>query len=256
MGRVRERVGDKRVLALVKAFLRAGILTEQAGFEDTVTGTPQGGILSPLLANIALSTLDEHYARAWTAMGSEWKRRKRRARGEATFRLVRYADDFVVVLAGQRKHAEALVAETAAVLAPARYHALPGEDPHRAHRRGNRVPRLAHPAPPGLERPQLRLHLRLQAVACGGQGEGQGDHSLRTQPDARPAAAPAQPGAQGLVHLLPRRGLRSHLQLPARLRLAAGYLLAAPQAPQSGLALAETALPPEVVADRRRDGAL
>jgi hypothetical protein len=47
------------------------------------------------LANIALSALDEHYARAWMAMGSEWERRKRRARGEPTFRLVRYADDCV-----------------------------------------------------------------------------------------------------------------------------------------------------------------
>jgi Reverse transcriptase (RNA-dependent DNA polymerase) len=110
-------IGDKGVLSLVKAFLRAGIMTEQAGFDDTLTGTPQGGILSPLLANIALSALDQHYARAWAAMGSEWERRKRRARGEATFRLVRYADDCVAVLAGPRKHAEALVAETAAVLA-------------------------------------------------------------------------------------------------------------------------------------------
>jgi RNA-directed DNA polymerase len=106
------------VLALIKAFLRAGILTEHGGLEDAVTGTPQGGILSPLLANIALSALDEHFARAWAAMGSEWERRKRRARGEATYRLVRYADDFVVVLSGQRTHAEALIAETAAVLAP------------------------------------------------------------------------------------------------------------------------------------------
>jgi RNA-directed DNA polymerase len=118
IGRVSRRVADKRVLALIKAFLRASILTEHGGFEDTVTGTPQGGILSPLLANIALSALDEHFARAWTAMGSEWQRRKRRARDEATFRLVRYADDFVVVVSGRRTHAEALVAETAAVLAP------------------------------------------------------------------------------------------------------------------------------------------
>src|SRR5215210_3520734 len=110
MRRLRGRIGDKRVLALIKAFLRAGILTEHGGFEDTVTGTPQGGILSPMLANIALSALDEHFARAWTAMGSEWQRRKRRARGEATFRLVRYADDFVVVVSGHRTHAEALVA--------------------------------------------------------------------------------------------------------------------------------------------------
>jgi RNA-directed DNA polymerase len=118
MRRVRGRIGDKRVLALIKAFLWAGILTEHGDLEDTVTGTPQGGILSPLLANIALSALDEHYARAWAAMGSEWERRKRRARGEPTFRLVRYADDFVVVVSGQRAHAEALITDTAAVLAP------------------------------------------------------------------------------------------------------------------------------------------
>jgi RNA-directed DNA polymerase len=118
LDRVRRRVADKRVVSLIKAFLKAGIMTEHAGFEDTVTGTPQGGILSPCLANIALSGLDEHFAQAWSAMGSEWERRKRRARGEPTFRLVRYADDFVVVLAGQKRHAEALVAETAAVLMP------------------------------------------------------------------------------------------------------------------------------------------
>ena len=50
MDRVRRRVGDKRVLALVKAFLKAGILTEERHLEDTTAGTPQGGILSPLLA--------------------------------------------------------------------------------------------------------------------------------------------------------------------------------------------------------------
>ena len=55
MDRVRLRVKDKRVLRLVKAFLKAGILTELGEVEDTNTGTPQGGILSPLLANIALS---------------------------------------------------------------------------------------------------------------------------------------------------------------------------------------------------------
>ena len=64
MDRVRARVGDKRVLALVKAFLKAGILTEDGALEDTDTGTPQGSILSPLLSNVALSVLDEHFARA------------------------------------------------------------------------------------------------------------------------------------------------------------------------------------------------
>jgi hypothetical protein len=47
MDRVRHRVGDKRVLALVKAFLEAGVLTEGGNREDTHTGTPQGGILTP-----------------------------------------------------------------------------------------------------------------------------------------------------------------------------------------------------------------
>ena len=57
MDRVRRRVGDKRVLALVKAFLKAGILTVDGAELGTVTGTPQGGILTPptLLATSALT---------------------------------------------------------------------------------------------------------------------------------------------------------------------------------------------------------
>ena len=87
---------DKRVLALIKAFLKAGILTEQGSLERTITGTPQGGILSPLMANVALSALDDHYARTWEAMGQKWHQRDAiRRRGGATYRLIRYADDFV-----------------------------------------------------------------------------------------------------------------------------------------------------------------
>src|SRR3954465_5136112 len=58
LDRVRRRIVDKHVLGLVKAFLKAGVLTEDGLTRDTWTGTPQGGILSPLLANIALSVLD------------------------------------------------------------------------------------------------------------------------------------------------------------------------------------------------------
>ena len=118
MGRVRHRVGDKRVLGWVKAFLRAGILTEEGLNRETITGTPQGGILSPLLANIALSVLDEHFANKWQALGPEWKRRKHRRAGGAVMRLVRYADDFVVLIVGQRADADALWDEVGAVLAP------------------------------------------------------------------------------------------------------------------------------------------
>ena len=119
MDRMRQRIGDKRVLRLVKAFLKSGILTEGGELRDTITGTPQGGILSPLLANIALAVLDEHFAEAWEQMGgSSAERQQRRRKGLATYRLVRYADDFVVLVAGTRAHAEGLRAEVAAVLSP------------------------------------------------------------------------------------------------------------------------------------------
>jgi RNA-directed DNA polymerase len=118
MGRVRQRVSDKKVLGLVQAFLAAGVLGEDAVRRDTITGTPQGGILSPLLANIALSTLDEHFARKWEALGPSWTRAKARRAGRPVMKLVRYADDFVVMIGGRREHAEALWDEVAAVLAP------------------------------------------------------------------------------------------------------------------------------------------
>lgn len=118
MGRVRRRIGDKRVLQLVKAFLRAGILTEKGQDRTTITGTPQGGILSPLLANIALSVLDEHFSRKWEALGPYWTRAKHRRAGIPAMRIVRYADDFVVMINGKQSDAEALWQEVAAVLAP------------------------------------------------------------------------------------------------------------------------------------------
>jgi RNA-directed DNA polymerase len=119
MDRMRARITDKRVLALVKAFLKAGVMTDTGGREETYTGTPQGGILSPLLANIALSALDDHFTRQWQQqMGTDWQRRTRRRNGLGKWRLIRYADDFVVMVSGERRHAEALRAETAAVLAP------------------------------------------------------------------------------------------------------------------------------------------
>jgi RNA-directed DNA polymerase len=120
MGRVRARVKDKRVLALVKAFLKAGVLTESGEFQDTLTGTPQGGILSPLLANIALSVLDEHLHKPWKpggAMSTEGRRAARRAKGLPTWRLIRYADDFAVLVHGTKADAEALREEAARVLA-------------------------------------------------------------------------------------------------------------------------------------------
>jgi RNA-directed DNA polymerase len=118
MGRVRHRIGDRRILGWVKAFLRARILTEEGLNRETNTGTPQGGILSPLLSNIALSVLDEHFSKKWEVLGPAWTRAKHRRAGGPVMKLVRYADDFVVMVFGTRDDAEALWDEVAAVLAP------------------------------------------------------------------------------------------------------------------------------------------
>src|SRR5687767_14521885 len=76
------------------------------------------GVLSPLLANIALSGLDEHFAQIWqTDMATRVDRARRRRHGLATYRVVRYADDFVVMVCGTRQHAEAIGEQIIPVLA-------------------------------------------------------------------------------------------------------------------------------------------
>ena len=110
---------DKRICALVKAFLKSGIMTELGEREKTSAGTPQGGILSPLLANIALSALDEYFDQQWhQEMGNRLQREKRIRRGQGNWKIIRYADDFALVVFGERHHAEALREEVSAVLAP------------------------------------------------------------------------------------------------------------------------------------------
>ncbi len=130
MERVRKRVKDKRVLALVKAFLKAGVLTELGERRDTYTGTPQGGILSPLIFNVAMSVLDEHLHRPWKpggAMAAHHQRVRRRAKGLPNWRTVRYADDFVVLVDGTEADAGALREEIAGVLVPLRLRLSPAK---------------------------------------------------------------------------------------------------------------------------------
>jgi RNA-directed DNA polymerase len=112
MAEVDRRIGDRRVLALVRAFLRAGVMRQTGRLERTITGTPQGGIISPLLANIALTALDRRYAADWAEMSRYRGRRQYlRKTGHPTYRLVRFADDFVVLVKGTRAQAEALLAQ-------------------------------------------------------------------------------------------------------------------------------------------------
>jgi RNA-directed DNA polymerase len=117
MARVRRRIADKRVLTLVKAFLKAGILTHERTLRRTKTGTPQGAILSPLLSNVALSVLDEYIAQAPGGPSSTAHERVTRLKhGLPNLRLVRYADDWCLMVNGTREHAEGLRDQIAGVL--------------------------------------------------------------------------------------------------------------------------------------------
>lgn len=88
MDAVRAEVADGNILNLVERFLTAGVM-EEAVFHDTTIGTPQGGVISPLLANIVLNRLD-------------WKL------DAAGYRFARYADDFVVLCQTRAQAQEAL----------------------------------------------------------------------------------------------------------------------------------------------------
>jgi RNA-directed DNA polymerase len=118
MSLVEERIADRKVLRLVRAFLRAGVIDEHGGFAASLTGTPQGGVASPLLANIYLSVLDRVFQDDWEQhMSPPWRRQHRRRTGRPNYRLVRYADDFVVLVSGTREDAVALRDRIADLLA-------------------------------------------------------------------------------------------------------------------------------------------
>lgn len=100
---LRRRIADHKLLDLLWKFLRAGVM-EGKLFRDTKSGVAQGGIISPLLANVYLHQFDM-YMEKYTALS--WSaRRKRRLSGQANFLYSRYADDFVVLCNGTRAQAE------------------------------------------------------------------------------------------------------------------------------------------------------
>ena len=90
MGLVKARVSDRRVQKLIRKWLRAGVM-EDGAVRESLVGTPQGGVISPLLANIYLHYLDRMWEKRCKSLGI----------------LVRYADDFVVMCATEEKAKEA-----------------------------------------------------------------------------------------------------------------------------------------------------
>ena len=97
MAAVEERVSDRNLLKLLRAMLRAGVMADGAVHRD-VTGTPQGGVISPVLCNVYLHRLDRQWAERGTGV------------------LVRFADDLVVMCHSKRE-AEAALSALRSILA-------------------------------------------------------------------------------------------------------------------------------------------
>lgn len=115
MGVLGQYVQDKNLLALVRSFLNAGIVVGEGKVAKPNRGVPQGGVVSPLLANVYLHELDKFW---WQRYGSltEAQKNSRRKQGDANVQYVRYADDFVVLTNGTEEFAAELRQEFAGVL--------------------------------------------------------------------------------------------------------------------------------------------
>jgi len=111
---VKKRVADRNIRDLLWKFLRAGVM-HQEQHSETLTGTPQGGIISPLLANIYLHQLDKYMESTYLSFTLR-QRQSRRNQGKGNALYVRYADDFVVLCNGTKAEAHAIQEELGGLL--------------------------------------------------------------------------------------------------------------------------------------------
>jgi len=111
---LKRRIADKRVLDLIWLFLKAGVM-EDGHFSATSLGTPQGGVISPLLANVYLHELDMYFYKRFRDR-TPWEREKCRKHGGNNAGYIRYADDFVVPCNGHIRDVRRLKEDIAVFL--------------------------------------------------------------------------------------------------------------------------------------------
>jgi RNA-directed DNA polymerase len=128
---LRQRIADRRIIGLISRFLQAGVM-EGGLFQTTPEGTPQGGIISPLLANVYLHQLDLWW---WMKFGQldSYAKEKRRSHKLGNCVLTRYADDFILLWNGTRADAEQLRDEVRQFLWEALHLELNLEKTHITH---------------------------------------------------------------------------------------------------------------------------
>jgi len=107
MTAVEKRIADRRVLWLIRRFLKA-LVIENGIRLQTQKGTPQGGVLSPLLANIYLNEFDQYWYARWGRLTYNQRGRARK-NGQASCVLFRYADDFILSAKGTMEQVTAIM---------------------------------------------------------------------------------------------------------------------------------------------------
>jgi RNA-directed DNA polymerase len=112
---LRRTIKDGRVIHLVGQLLKAGVMEDNA-WHISDEGTPQGGIVSPLLANVYLNELDWYIAAKWDLLKRSERDKRRRSNTACPMYIVRYADDFVIAIKGSIEIGEAIKQHVAAFL--------------------------------------------------------------------------------------------------------------------------------------------
>ncbi len=110
---IKKSIKDEKLLGLIQKILRAGYIENgvrnKPGYGIPAIGTPQGGIISPLFANIYLHEFDRWFDDKYGSGPTEYQRKKRRKSGSGNAKLIRYADDFVILWNGSKINSQTLI---------------------------------------------------------------------------------------------------------------------------------------------------